>query len=221
MSTSGATKAMADDFKTPERTASPKLRGGRKSKKMSLQDKETEKKMQEVAKPNTVTPHDAGNRELKGEKESPLQVSFPKVESPDAVDQDKHVRFNNNAGEEENESNSEGSKRGLVSRRGGRCGSPARNSVATTNESGESTNEQTILEFKTYRSPPRKKKEDNAETPEVKAEQDDSEDKKAATKAAPLHASQDSKPETPKKNSVTFSPVPPKKENADKVSFRS
>lgn len=228
-----------DDFKTPERTASPKLRRGVKAPKqsLSLKDKETEQKMAEVAKPNTVTPNDAGSRETTGEKESPMQMSFPKVESPDATDHDKHVRFNSGGDDENNtpaavdetstEDSPSGSKRGLVSRRGGRCGSPSRVSssaaaAAASKQSG-ATNEQPVLEFKTYRSPPRKKRED-AETSSIKddALKDVGKDglEKQATKPAPLHSSQDSsssKAETPKKNSVTFSPVPPKKEFADRA----
>jgi hypothetical protein len=55
----------------------------------------------------------------------------------------KQVRFDNK--DEPSSSSNIATKRGLVSRRGGRYGSPSRNSISTT----------AVLEYKTYRSPKR------------------------------------------------------------------
>ena len=80
----------------------------------------------------------------------------PKTVTPlDAVPGGKHVRFGNEEKGEEGEASTEqgsGSKRGLVSRRGGRLGSPAPPRPAPASTDGGP-----VLEFKTYRSPQRKR----------------------------------------------------------------
>lgn len=89
------------------------------------------------------------------------KTDVPSSEKPntvtplDAVPGGKHVRFGNEEKVEEGEVSTEqgsGSKRGLVSRRGGRLGSPAPPRPAPVSTDGGP-----VLEFKTYRSPQRKR----------------------------------------------------------------
>jgi hypothetical protein len=71
------------------------------------------------------------------------------------------------------------SRRGTVSRRGGRCGSPGRGgNNSTTNK------ESTVLEFKTYRSPSRTKREETDTVPSLCSSNGVDKDKEGAAKAA-------------------------------------
>ena len=90
-----------------------------------------------------------------------------------ATEDNKHVRFDkeDDAGSEASPSSSVGgdspSKRGLVSRRGGRCASPGR-SLATSGQSKDAHAAATaVLEFKTFRSPDRKPRDENDTVPSL------------------------------------------------------
>jgi len=96
------------------------------------------------------------DREITTASEPPQKSEKKQVPSAEAelntvtpldAEGDKQVRFDNDEKEEKD------SKRGLVSRRGGRLGSPAAppRATVTTKEAGP------VLEFKTYRSPTRKR----------------------------------------------------------------
>jgi hypothetical protein len=103
---------------------------------------------------NKTDPTPKGATTLK--KTEVPSLEKPKTVTPlDAVPGGKHVRFGNEEKGEEGEVSTEqdsGSKRGLVSRRGGRLGSPAPPRPAPVSTDGGP-----VLEFKTYRSPQRKR----------------------------------------------------------------
>jgi hypothetical protein len=266
---SGSTEVIKD-FTTPDRTSPSEAH--EEKKELSGTEAHAESTMTEVAKPNTVTPPESANREDLSKRESaaecPLQIGIATVvDSP--IDQDKHVRFNrdqdNNQGgkvDPEDSPSSSSSQRGLVSRRGGRCGSPGR--IASKPPGGQ----EPVLEFKTFRSPPRKRDENDtvpslcstsektaAAAPAIEEIQKIKEDETSSSKneagrkplsiscdsskietTSPLHSnegeqSHDTKASRVKaesgrqdapqsrKNNVTFSPVPPKREDAEKVRF--
>ena len=133
------------------------------------------------------------------------------------------------------------SQRGLVSRRGGRCGSPGRrNFVPSPSTEAKPSKEAAdaaaaVLEFKTLRSPERKQNENensnsisnnDASLAVVKKENESNEKRlllqkrrpqqpKSSKKATSTNTSVPSK----KSSNVTFSPVPTPKANSDKVSL--
>lgn len=166
---SGSTQIMKE-FETPDRNN--KLNHSEEKKEVTPHDTASEMKASGMAKPNTVTPPEAGSREdpsaIKKEPTdvSPLQMPVDgQVDSPE--DGNKQVRFDGDAEETKKDSlndspsSSSSSQRGLVSRRGGRCGSPGRMSskVPSTKE--------TVLEFKTYRSPSRGKRDETDTIPSL------------------------------------------------------
>eukprot|EP00533_Pseudo-nitzschia_delicatissima_P000636 CAMPEP_0116079156 /NCGR_PEP_ID=MMETSP0327-20121206/993_1 /TAXON_ID=44447 /ORGANISM="Pseudo-nitzschia delicatissima, Strain B596" /LENGTH=908 /DNA_ID=CAMNT_0003569765 /DNA_START=273 /DNA_END=3000 /DNA_ORIENTATION=- len=126
------------------------------------------------------------------------------------------------------------SQRGLVSRRGGRCGSPSRRNLLPPPSTGAKPSKEAadaaaaVLEFKTFRSPERKQNEnenvDNDKSlvaakkeNEIKEEQNIPPHQRRAQqpKAKPAKkATSASLP--PKKSNVSFSPVPNPKMNGDK-----
>mmetsp|Transcript_24319 Transcript_24319/g.59541 ORF Transcript_24319/g.59541 Transcript_24319/m.59541 type:complete len:919 (+) Transcript_24319:274-3030(+) len=224
--------SVMDDFKTPDRKPSSSDRG--QPKVTSSVDSE-----RKISKPATVTPAESTiTREPVKAAPPTLQITSS-VESPE----DKHVRFDKKKHEQEVAETPEAkNRRGAVSRRGGRSGSPGR--PGTDMES-------TVLEFKTFRSPQRKREEsDNVpslcssssaekekERPS-KAKAKDAKDTNSEEQSKPASISCDanmnqtsplgegteksgaakSKPTKSeksegKKNNVTFSPVPPTKEN--------
>lgn len=180
----------------------------------------------EISKqPTTVTPPESTSREevaIKKEgRDSPFElVSNGQVESPE----DRKVRFDKgDQGDNISDSpSSTGSQRGLVSRRGGRCGSPGR--IGNPSPKNESA-----LDFKAYKSPPRKN-DVNDSVPPLSSDTSPEKDKDANIKiedgaessssvdqkeAGPLSSrSEATKPakSTEKKSTVTFSPVPPPRE---------
>jgi hypothetical protein len=130
--------------------------------------------------PVTVTPAESSaTRDTVKSEPSALQLASS-VESPD----ERHVRFDNGFDNEMSDEGTEShadskSRRGAVSRRGGRCGSPGRagNNSTTKKES-------TVLEFKTYRSPPRTKREETDTVPSLCSTSSVDKDKEGAAKAA-------------------------------------
>lgn len=265
---SGRTEVIKE-FTTPDRSSPSEAR--EEKKELSGTEAHAESTMTEAAKPNTVTPPESNREQLSKREsaaESPLELGIATdVDSP--TDQDKHVRFyrdqNNEEGkvDPEDSPTSSSSQRGLVSRRGGRCGSPGR--IASKPQGGQ----EPVLEFKTFRSPPRKRDENDtvpslcstsekaaAAAPAIEAIQKIKEDTSSSKNESevdrkPLSISCDSsKIETTsplqshegvhshhtktsrvkvesgrqdapqlRKNNVTFSPVPPKREDAEKVRF--
>jgi AP2 domain len=229
-----AATATAQDFTTPDRS--------------SLLHRHFEEKKDEAAEsigiqggasltttkdhlPPTVTPAATVTPSEKASEE----------ESHDAAsadDDNRQVRFDKEGGEVESTTSSVGgdspSKRGLVSRRG--RGSPGRALMASsTTEAHEAAT--TVLEFKTFRSPERKQKDDDAvpslcSTGSVdrkeedskqtgnKDDDDDNNNNKNAEKdencsasvvavKGYTKASSAAATNVSKKGSVTFSPVPP------------
>lgn len=255
------------DFTTPDRSSPSEAH--EEKKELSGTEAHAESTMMEAAKPKTVTPAESTNREelfkRDSASESPLQLGIAtNVDSP--TDQDKHVRFNRDQNNQEGKDSpaSSSSQRGLVSRRGGRCGSPGR--IASKPPGGQ----EPVLEFKTFRSPPRKRDENDTvpslcstsekaaaaapatkEIKKIKEEETSSSKNESEADRKPLSISCDSsKIETTsplqhngreqshdtkasrlkaengrqdapqlRKNNVTFSPVPPKREDAEKVRF--
>jgi hypothetical protein len=185
---SGSTDVIKD-FATPVRGPPHSSTGVLEEKKdMSPKEAATDTAK---AKPATVTPPESALREegssKKGPAESPLRLIISQVESPE----DKHVRFDKEMKklEEKAESladspDSTNSQRGLVSRRGGRCASPGRIVGKPS-----STKESSVLEFKTYRSPPRRKDENDAVPSLCSANSSDKE--KSATEEASSTAGND------------------------------
>ena len=256
------------DFTTPDRSSPSEAH--EEKKELSGSEAHAESIMTEAAKPKTVTPAESTNREELSKRESaaesPLQLGIATdVDSP-TTDQDKHVRFNRDQENQEGKDSpaSSSSQRGLVSRRGGRCGSPGR--IASKPPGGQ----EPVLEFKTFRSPPRKRGDNDTvpslcstsekaaaaapateEIKEIKEEETSSSKNESEADRKPLSISCDSsKIETTsplqyngreqshdtkasrvkaesgrqdapqsRKNNVTFSPVPPKREDAEKVRF--
>jgi hypothetical protein len=262
---SGSTQVLKD-FTTPDRRIPSSEHGEGNKDGSGVTGNESSNPVK--AKPALVTPPEAASREEVVEKEgaqSPLQRMATDIESPE----DRHVRFSKEmetkAALDSPSSNSTGSQRGLVSRRGGRC-SPGRNL------SKPQSAKDSVLELKAYRSPSRGKDEgDNVpslcSTYSVKAVGDDAaKDSKAAAKmktedgtsstteqagnrpasiscnaaidqTSPLTSTegdQSSNVKSPKpkaedgrkltagssrRNNVTFSPVPPPKQFAERVSL--
>jgi hypothetical protein len=264
---SGRTEIIKD-FTTPDRPSQPEAH--EEKKELSGTEAHAQSAMMESAKPNTVTPTESTNREELSKRESatesPLQLGVATdVDSP--TDQDKHVRFNRDQEikvEPEDSPASSSSQRGLVSRRGGRCGSPGR--IASKPLGGQ----EPVLEFKTFRSPPRKRDENDTvpslcstsekaaavapatkEIQKIKMEETSQSKNESGADRKPLSISCDSsKIETTsplqynereqsnetkasrvkadsgrqdapqsRRNNVTFSPGPPKREDAEKVRF--
>lgn len=132
------TSAM-DDFKTPDRKPSSSDRGQQKV----TSSVEAERK---ISKPATVTPAESTTTREPVKAEPPALQITSSVESPE----DKHVRFDKKKKKEDTSETPEAKNRGAASRRGGRSGSPGRSGTEM---------ESTVLEFKTYRSPERKRDE--------------------------------------------------------------
>ena len=172
----------------------------------------------------TVTPPECGTREesaIKHEdhRDSPLEmVTNNQVDSPE----DRKVRFDHAdmADSVSDSPSSNGSQRGLVSRRGGRCASPGRVACA-------SPKKEPISEYQTYRSPTAQRDASDSvpsltsdtspekSSSEVKASTDDGAGNSSSTEtkeAGPLSAQIDSAKKgksSEKKSNVSFSPVPP------------
>jgi hypothetical protein len=163
---------VVQDFTTPDRSGihtGTSLDHLEDKTEFCSQDATEHKKTADLAKkPNTVTPPESGSREENsaakedqdGDGGSPLPVAaLNNVDSPE--DENKQVRIVGDYREEQESGNggmsiespestsSSSSQRGLVSRRGGRYGSPARAAPKA---------KEAVLEYKTYRSPPRKVK---------------------------------------------------------------
>jgi len=223
-----------EDFTTPDRKPSSTTQG----KEKVTSSVEADRK---IAKSATVTPAEstATRNSVKAEP-SALQMTSS-VESSE----DKHVRFGKgNQAKEIAETPEAKTRKGPLSRRGGRSGSPARPGADI---------ESTFLEFKTYRSPQRKREESDtvpslcsssiAEKQKnrsartkiavVKEETNSGKDNKPASISCDTNMNQTSPlGESPekrasgnlnsvkpakseaKKNNVTFSPVPPTKDCA-------
>jgi hypothetical protein len=295
---SRSTQVVIKDFATPVRGPPASAQASSElaeEKKDSLQEgNRTSSSTKET--PVTVTPpesgaRDASSREGKntienedgGGRQSPLAISLNEVVVDSPAEQDnKHVRFDGTNGNEKPSSpadspassNCSNNQRGVVSRRGGRFSSPGR----AAGNSSSSAAKETVLEFKTYRSPPRKRDENDTipslcsppinkenknrlastsakSEAKIKAEEDD-DDAKASSEmsegdrkpksiscdssniatTSPL-ASHDADPsndtskarqlkEPPgrldmasaRKNNVSFSPPPPVRESAERVS---
>lgn len=230
-----ATTSVMDDFKTPDRK--PASSDHAQQKVTSSVDPE-----RKITKAATVTPAEvASTRE-------PVKADPPALEitsSVEASPEDKHVRFDKKKQEQDSAETPEATnRRGEASRRGGRGSSPGR--------SGKEM-ESTVLEFKTYRSPERKRDESDtvpslcstssadkekeqeqapkAETKETKETSSEEHNKPASiscdanlNQTSPLGESEmgaatksksaKSEKTDGKKNNVTFSPVPPTKDNA-------
>lgn len=146
---------MAQDFATPDRRSPPE---SILEEKKNLSTEEAARDTSKMVKAATVTPPESMTREdgtLKKVKKdfvaSPMQIMAGQVESPD----DRHVRFDKEDETPLDSPSSSNSQRGLVSRRGGRCSSPGR-IVGKASVKKES-----VLEFKAYRSPQRKKDEND------------------------------------------------------------
>lgn len=213
------TEVVKQEFVTPDR--GPHHSNADENKSGSSQDMNGKEQALQVV---TVTPAESTTREqiaLKREgRESPLEMvpTNQVVETPE----DRKVRFDKseNADSISDSPSSTGSQRGLVSRRGGRCASPGR--IANPSPKKEA-----VLEFKAYRSPPRKKEATDSvpslssdTSPEKDREatremaKDGAGDSSAAEKkeAGPLSSRTDGatkKKSGEKKSNVTFSPVPP------------
>ena len=173
---SGSTDVVKD-FATPDRgLPSPSSDPVEEKKETSPKEEGAESTKGEPMQPKTVTPPESGSRDeiVKKESaaESPLQIGVSsQVHSP--ADQDKHVRFGgeHDIREPKSESPAESSsdspasnksQRGLVSRRGGRCTSPGRVGSRVSSPPKDS-----VLEFKTFRSPQRKRDENDTNTPSL------------------------------------------------------
>jgi len=131
--------SMMDDFKTPDRKPASSDRG----KQKVISSVEAERK---ISKPATVTPAESTTTREPVKAQPPTLQITSSVESPE----DKHVRFDKKK-QEQNTSEPETEKRrGPASRRDGRSSSPG--------SSGKEM-ESTVLEFKTYTSPQRKREE--------------------------------------------------------------
>jgi len=169
----------------------------------------------------------------------------------------QEVRFDNNNGnntngtgieaktlcvvgsdEGDSSSTSSPTQRGLVSRRGGRCGSPGRNLLPPPSTGAKPSKEAAdaaaaVLEFKTFRSPERKQNENensNDDSDRNKVDDAHTSTIKGASHVAQLHRRQPQPKQKPSKkatsknasisskksSNVTFSPVPMSKMNGDK-----
>ena len=128
------------------------------------------------------------------------------------------------------------SQRGLVSRRGGRCGSPSRRNLLPPPSTGAKPSKEAadaaaaVLEFKTFRSPERKQNEnENADNDkslvavkkenEIKEEQNIPPHQRRAQQLTAKPTKKATSASVPsKKSNVSFSPVPNPKMYGDKVS---
>eukprot|EP00531_Pseudo-nitzschia_arenysensis_P001046 CAMPEP_0116135648 /NCGR_PEP_ID=MMETSP0329-20121206/11301_1 /TAXON_ID=697910 /ORGANISM="Pseudo-nitzschia arenysensis, Strain B593" /LENGTH=913 /DNA_ID=CAMNT_0003630459 /DNA_START=373 /DNA_END=3114 /DNA_ORIENTATION=- len=129
------------------------------------------------------------------------------------------------------------SQRGLVSRRGGRCGSPSRRNLLPPPSTGAKPSKEAadaaaaVLEFKTFRSPERKQNEnENIDNDKslvavkkkiaIKSEEQNippHQRRPQQPKSKPAKkATSNSASIPPKKSNVSFSPVPTPKMNGDK-----
>jgi hypothetical protein len=264
---SGSTDVV-EDFATPDRASvQASLDLEEEKKDSSAKEVATDASKVVKAKAVTVTPPESASREVisnatKEAAESPLQLVASQVESPE---ENKHVRFDKEMEKavEKTEAKAESpsdspsstsSQRGLVSRRGGRCNSPAR--VVGKPSSAKAT----VLEFKTYRSPTRKRDENDTVPslcsdkeksssakldPKVKVVEAESSNNSSGNRkpasiscdaslnqTSPLashEGDQNRHPKSPpkvkneaaRKNNVSFSPVPPSRDNAEEKVSRS
>lgn len=226
--------SVMEDFTTPDRKPSSTT----KVKEKVTSSVEAGKG---VAKPATVTPAESiATRDSVEAEPSALQITSS-VESPE----DKHVRFDKgNQAKDVAKTRETKNRRGPISRRSGRSGSPARPGSGI---------ESTVLEFKTCGSPQRKREESDTipslcssssaekgkkrsgktKTTVVKEGTDSGEYSKPVSISCNANMDQTSplgeslgtsakgnlnsvKPvkSEAKKNNVTFSPVPPSKDSA-------
>ena len=100
----------------------------------------------------TVTPPESGSRDIPGGK----QVRFDQ-DKADETDQKEDVALPLSKSTDSPTSNGSGGSRGLVSRRGGRYGSPGRLPNSSSGTVG--VKKESVLEYKTYRSPQRRRRE--------------------------------------------------------------
>ncbi len=115
----------------------------------------------------TVTPSDT----LAARKENAAAVEAA-AQLNDSCEDNKQVRFDeNNECETSSPSSSVGgdspSKRGLVSRRGGRCASPGRTLMSSSASKETHEAATAVLEFKTFRSPDRKQRDESDTVPSL------------------------------------------------------
>ena len=169
---SGSTQVLKE-FETPDRSSTiTSLDHAEEKKEITPGDTADEMKKCEMAKPKTVTPPEPGSREdVSGLKKEPTDVSPLQIDVDGQVDSpedgNKQVRFDGDSEDAKKESlndspsSSTSSQRGLVSRRGGRCTSPGRMSSKVPSA------KETVLEFKTYRSPSRVKREESDTVPSL------------------------------------------------------
>jgi hypothetical protein len=159
-----------EDFTTPDRKPPHSSTDQEEKKEVSATEAARD------SKPATVTPAESSaTRDAVKSDPSDLQIASS-VESPD----ERHVRFDNEMSDEGTESQGDSkSRRGTVSRRGGRCGSPGRGGNNST-----AKKESTVLEFKTYRSPPRTKRDRTDTVPSLCSSNSVGKDKEGAAKAA-------------------------------------
>lgn len=203
---SSGTTQVIKDFATPDRappqssaTLTPSSDSLEERKDVSLKEaglENTSTATEEMAKLTTVTPPESAAKEdpsiqKKQHADSPMPRVASQVDSPE----DRHVRFDKGMDKLEVKAqspgdSSTGGQRGLVSRRGGRCSSPGR-VVGKPSPTREP-----VLEFKTYRSPSRKKDENDTVPSLCSATTSSTSEKEKTTpKAVPV----DSKPNTPMK----------------------
>lgn len=179
----------------------------------------------------TVTPPESGTREEMKAKEDrhspmPMVAATSEVDSPE----ERKVHFDKEGVDDAatDSPSSTGSQRGLVSRRGGRCGSPGRTSATTPLK-------ETVLEFKTYRSPPRQRRgqQSSSDTSNEKggdetlSKGDNASTSLVSTATNPTGAARGNTEGSKKgkgndkRNGVSFSPVPPPKDGAVRTPSKS
>ncbi|KAL3912867.1 MAG: hypothetical protein SGILL_006722 [Bacillariaceae sp.] len=180
-----ATATSAQDFQTPDRPILPATRRSlRGSTTTHFEEKKDDAESSKRSKAATVTPSDA----FTARKANAAAVHAADAATSEAEDDKQKVRFGKDGEREESaaddddkDNESAGSsespatkkKRGLVSRRGGRCGSPGR-SLGTPTSSSSPLQETeahaaatAVLEFKTFRSPERKQRDENDTVPSL------------------------------------------------------
>ena len=153
-----ATSAAAqDNFQTPDRSSLPSrnhrhLRSGATATAHFEEKKEGDAAESTKLRPKaaTVTPSDVLTRK---EKEAAEEEKVRNGEESAAADKESSDTKKKN-------------KRGLVSRRGGRCGSPGRGATSPPTDAAHAA-AAAVLEFKTFRSPERKQRDENDTEPSL------------------------------------------------------
>ena len=209
------------DFKTPDRSTAKSLSAGSDPEEKKEDVLTSSGSAMNTTRPsaNMVTPPDsfttAAANETRFDGKKGGNKSAPAIEA-------KTLCSVGSDGGDSTTSSPTASQRGLVSRRGGRCGSPSRRNLVPPPATGPKASKEAadaaaaVLEFKTFRSPERKKNEDESNDTSLAAVTKENKPKtKLTKKAAPTGV-----PGATKKSSgVTFSPVPTPKGNSDRVSL--